>query len=211
MTVYYLRKIYREAGIRRKKIRKTKIVDQQQRARMKEQARVARDQLNALSENGHRIIYIDEICVTKSTIPTHEYSPRREPMEIDLKHFSNKTIAVIAGISATKGVEFAFTYEKSVNIEKFTHGKLKGDGGATPASRAFATIAWHAIPPKPATQKERLSAGNVHCVDWRDKPSLRGLFCLWIWQYRRSVAKRNEMSPLSICEDHPICIGTHQD
>ena len=87
--------------------------------KMKQQAIEAHQRLQSLTEEGYRVIFIDEICVTKSTIPTHEYSPIRQPIEIDLRGFSNKTIAVLAGISAEKGVEFAFTYEKSVNIEKF--------------------------------------------------------------------------------------------
>lgn len=86
---------------------------------MKEQAIEARDNAQHLSEKGYRVIYIDEICVTKSTIPTHEYSPLKQPIEVDLKFFSNKTIAVLAGISMDKGVEFALTYEKSVNMDKF--------------------------------------------------------------------------------------------
>ena len=88
MTVYYLRKIYREAGIRRKKIKKTKIVDEQQRARMKQQAIEAHDRVQSLSGLGYRIIYLDEVMVTKSTIPTHEYSPFKQPVVVDLKGFS---------------------------------------------------------------------------------------------------------------------------
>ena len=80
---------------------------------------MAFNRVKSLTEQGYRIIFIDEICVTKSTIPTHEYSPLRQPIEIDLRGFSNKTIAVLAGISSAKGVEFAYTYEKSVNIENF--------------------------------------------------------------------------------------------
>ena len=87
--------------------------------KMKEQASEAQNRVLWLTQQGYRVIFIDEICVTKSTIPTHEYSPLKQPIEIDLKGFSNKTIAVLAGISSIKGVEFAYTFEKSVNIEKF--------------------------------------------------------------------------------------------
>ena len=75
--------------------------------------------MEELGQLGFRIIYIDEICVTKATIPSHEYSPEKKPLEIDLKNFSNKTIAVIAGISGAKGIEVVRTFERSVNTAKF--------------------------------------------------------------------------------------------
>ena len=59
------------------------------------------------------------MCVTKSTIPTHEYSMKNRPIEIDIKCFSKLTTAVLAGISAEKGVEIVMTFDKSVNTDKF--------------------------------------------------------------------------------------------
>lgn len=114
-----MRKIYREAGISKKKIRKTKIIDPERRHNIKEEAIKAHQELISLQAQGYRIIYIDEMCVTKSTIPTHEYSKKNEPIEIDIKCFSKKTIAVLAGISAEKGVEIVMSFDKSVNTDKF--------------------------------------------------------------------------------------------
>ena len=59
------------------------------------------------------------MCVTKSTIPTHEYSMKNRSIEIDIKCFSKLTTAVLAGISAEKGVEIVMTFDKSVNTDKF--------------------------------------------------------------------------------------------
>ena len=119
MTLYHLTKIYREVGIRKKKIRKTKIVDPSRHQHIKEEAVKAHEQLTSLRQQGYRIIYIDEMCVTKSTIPTHEYSMKNRPIEIDIKCFSKLTTAVLAGISAEKGVEIVMTFDKSVNTDKF--------------------------------------------------------------------------------------------
>ena len=72
-----------------------------------------------MKQQGFRIIFIDEMCVTKSTIPTHEYSLKNQPIEIDIKGFQNKTVAVLAGISMEKGVEIVMTFDTSVNTDKF--------------------------------------------------------------------------------------------
>ena len=66
---------------------------------MKEQAAAANIQIQDLEERGYRIVYIDEMCITKSTIPTHAFSPMKKPVEIDLRSFSKTTVAVLAGIS----------------------------------------------------------------------------------------------------------------
>lgn len=105
LSIYHLRKFYREAGIRKKKIRKTKLINEIKQIEINEQAVVANNKIQDLEQRGYRLIYIDEMCVTKSTIPTHAYSPLRRPIEIDLKNFSNKTVAVLAGISKQKGME----------------------------------------------------------------------------------------------------------
>ena len=48
LSVYHLRKIYREAGIRKKKIRKTKIVGEDKKMEMKEQVAAANIQIQDL-------------------------------------------------------------------------------------------------------------------------------------------------------------------
>ena len=57
--------------------------------------------------------------VTKSTIPTHEWSRKNTPVQIDYKQYVSKTIAVLVGVSAECGVDLVMTYDKSVNIPKF--------------------------------------------------------------------------------------------
>lgn len=119
MTLYHLTRLYKEAGIRKKKIRKTKIVDPARKEHIHQEAIKANEELKQVAEQGYRVIFIDEMCVTKSTIPTHEYSMKNKPIEIDIKSFSKLTVAVLAGISAQKGVELVMSFDKSVNTDKF--------------------------------------------------------------------------------------------
>ena len=59
------------------------------------------------------------MMVTTSTIPSHEYSVKNTSIDIDKKQYSNKSIAVIAGISENYGVDIVKTFNKSINIPKF--------------------------------------------------------------------------------------------
>ena len=59
------------------------------------------------------------MCTTKSTIPTHEYSPVNQPVKIDYKQFANTCIATVAAISSEGGVDLAMNFNKSVDKFKF--------------------------------------------------------------------------------------------
>lgn len=72
-----------------------------------------------MKDRGYRVIYIDEMCVTRTVIPTHEFSRKHEPLHIDIRQFSKTTLAVIAGISETKGVDIVQCFDRSVNTDKF--------------------------------------------------------------------------------------------
>ena len=44
--------------------------------------------------------------VTKSTIATHEWSNKNKNFEIDMKDFGRESVAVLAGISKEKGLDY---------------------------------------------------------------------------------------------------------
>ena len=85
LTVYRLRKVYRDHGIRRKKIKNSKVITDFQKKKIYKEAELARDKVAELQGLGYRILFVDEIVTTKSTIPTHEYSALKEPFTIDYK------------------------------------------------------------------------------------------------------------------------------
>lgn len=70
-------------------------------------------------EEGYKIIYLDELCTTKSTIPTHDWTPRNQPFQVDYKQYHQRTVATIAAVSKEKGVELVMNFERSVNVPKF--------------------------------------------------------------------------------------------
>lgn len=119
LSLYHLRQVYRQHMIRKKKIKRTKLVTLDQRAKIHAEALEAKAQLNALKLQGHRIIYVDEFVTTKSTLPTHAWSLKRKPLQIDLKQFSPGCLATIIGISAEAGVELVKHFDRSVDRPKF--------------------------------------------------------------------------------------------
>ena len=44
-----------------------------------------RESLQGAYDDGFHVIYIDEMMVTKSSIPTHEYSLKNQNVSIDYK------------------------------------------------------------------------------------------------------------------------------
>ena len=83
MTPYKLRKLYKMNTIRKKKIRHTKILNEIQKRKIRFQIPKTREALNYYRERGFRIIYLDEMMVTKSSMPTHAWSSKRTSIDID--------------------------------------------------------------------------------------------------------------------------------
>ena len=59
------------------------------------------------------------MCITKSVIPSYEYSQSNNPIQVDLKAFSKETIATLAGISEDKGEDIVVSHLKSIITDKF--------------------------------------------------------------------------------------------
>jgi len=57
--------------------------------------------------------------ITKSTIPTHAWSEKKGSIDIDIRQFSNKSIAVLAGVSEQIGTDLVMLFDSSVTINKF--------------------------------------------------------------------------------------------
>ena len=60
-------------------------------------------QLTRARNDGYRMIYLDEICFTRTTVPKTEYCLKKQNMSTDLVHLNEPTLAVISAISKEKG------------------------------------------------------------------------------------------------------------
>ena len=69
--------------VRKKKIRKTKIITFNHKKKIRVEALDAKTYLHKCESEGCLILYVDEMCTTMSTIPTHAYSAKNKPFELD--------------------------------------------------------------------------------------------------------------------------------
>ena len=94
-----LQRIYKNLKIKRKKIKLSKNFNNKLRKRINKATRIAKDELSYYINKGFRIIYLDEVMITKSTIPTHEYHLPYQRVNINQQALNDRAIATIVGVS----------------------------------------------------------------------------------------------------------------
>lgn len=114
-----LRKVYSLHSVKKRSIKWFKKAHQADPEKERQQLITMKRLLTRARNDGYRIIYLDEICFTRSSVPKTEYSVKGENMPADLAHLNEPTIAVLSAISKEKGQEHYQLYEQSVNIQKF--------------------------------------------------------------------------------------------
>ena len=55
--------------------------------------------LTRAKNDGYRIVYLDETCFTRSTVPKAEYCQQGQNVAADLAYMQEPTLAVLASIS----------------------------------------------------------------------------------------------------------------
>ena len=114
-----LREIYREHMVKRKLLRETKLVTKPHLARINVAAREAYEQLCDIRAQGFSIVYLDEVCFTKTTLPKMAWSAVNQPLQYDPKQYDGSCFAVIAAISYGRGLELVQIENGSINKPKF--------------------------------------------------------------------------------------------
>ena len=114
-----LRKVYFEAGIKKKMIRSTKLVNEQMKAKQVKCVNLSIEHLHMLEEDGYEILFLDEMMITKRSLPKTEWSLPKQPCEYDFRQVSETPIACIAAISRRFGVELVHYHEFSIDKVKF--------------------------------------------------------------------------------------------
>ena len=68
---------------------------------------------------GFRIVYLDEMMVTKSTLPKTEWSHKLHNYRLDLSKIDTSAIAVLCAVSREFGIEHVMLFPRSVDRMKF--------------------------------------------------------------------------------------------
>ena len=111
--------IYKRYKIRFKKIGNTKVLTDVQKRRIRFQIPLVRNQMNEHIQRGFRIIYADEMMVTKSSMPTHAWSQKNQRIKVDRWQYHHNPIAVIAGVSEQFGTDLVMLFDFSIDKKKF--------------------------------------------------------------------------------------------
>ena len=119
ITIYKLRKFYRDNKIKKKSIRLTKIMLPRQLPNTYQDVLDLTEDIQSAVLQGYRIIQLDEMMITKRTFPKQDWSKLRQNTSFDYAQTDTKAVAVVGAVSREKGVELIMTWPKSVNVMKF--------------------------------------------------------------------------------------------
>ena len=119
ITANALQCLYKSAKVSRKLIRISKVMPlaiSMDFVRL--HAELSKTMKRAL-KTGHRIVFLDEVCFTRSTMQARAYSAKGERIEVDQKAYYDKYYSVVASISTANKVEHLHFEQGAINNVNF--------------------------------------------------------------------------------------------
>ena len=109
--------VYRKYGIKRKGLRYVKTLRYQDPERRQAAILHMRQELQQAMIAGKRVIFIDEAMFTTATMPTRGFAGKYENVVVEEKLTSSPALAVVAGVSAERGLEAFHVQDKSIDSD----------------------------------------------------------------------------------------------
>ena len=106
---------YKKHSIRRKRVTRFKSAPPNKQAEYDVWQMESWNALQTAFRAKERVVYVDEVVFTKATIPRLDYALKYSNQTVDEKDFYSKYIAVIAAISADRGVDTILIFDQAVN------------------------------------------------------------------------------------------------
>ena len=85
MSKYKLRRIYKELGIKRNKLRLTKVMNDQTRSRVQEGIVSLKASYDRVIQQGYEVLYLDEFVITSKTYQDRTWMLKNQPFEVDYR------------------------------------------------------------------------------------------------------------------------------
>ena len=76
-------------------------------------------ELSKVRRDGYRIIYLDETCITRKTVPDLEWALPKENVAVDVAKIAEPCLSMLAAISKERGIEHYRIFPRSVHLPKF--------------------------------------------------------------------------------------------
>ena len=119
ITLYKLRKFYRQIMTRKKLIKEAKMTNPADFYKLMLQAVDMAQDVKMAIERKFRIVQLDECCVTKRTMPKTSWSLKNTNIKYDLKIVNTECKAILAAVSREFGVDHIQVFRHSVSTAKF--------------------------------------------------------------------------------------------
>ena len=97
----------------------TKLPDEPKQRDIEQSAAVLGREIRFALSQGFRIVYLDEMMVTKSTLPKTEWSHKLHNFRLDLSKIDTTPVAVLCAVSREFGIEQVMLFPRSVDRMKF--------------------------------------------------------------------------------------------
>jgi len=132
IAVTSLRRLYLRHGIRCKKVRMVKTMTQRVRRNFVQNCQNLLAEMEKANFEGRILAFADEICFTKRSLKLREWSNKNTNLTVDQEDVYVGYRAVIASMTAEKGICLVHVYEEPVKEPEFCahimklHSKFKG-------------------------------------------------------------------------------------
>jgi len=114
-----LLKLYRSRGIKRNTLRYVKTLRFQDPEKRQTYIVNMIEQIKDAKARGKRIIFADEAVFTTATLPDRAYAAKKDNVTLEEKLCSSPEVAVVAGVSAERGLEAHYLHTKSIDSDSF--------------------------------------------------------------------------------------------
>jgi len=112
-------RLYREQHITRKVVKRYKGASESKWEQYLIWQEESWNALKLARNRNQRILFVDELVFTKSTIPRVDYASKGNNITVDERDFYHRYIACVAAISADRGIDAIMTFDTAVTKETF--------------------------------------------------------------------------------------------
>ncbi len=134
IAVTSLRRLYLRHGIRCKKVRLEKTMTQRVRRNFVQNCQSLLEQIQQAEREARITVFADEICFTKRSLKLREWSSKNTNLTVDQEDVYVGYRAVLASMTAEKGICSVHVYEQPVKVPEFCAHlmALRGKAGDRP-------------------------------------------------------------------------------
>ena len=117
IAITSLRRLYLKNGIKRKKVRQEKYKPEHILRSFNDRRRECIGALERAEAEGRKLIFLDEICFTKRSFQSRDWSVKGDHQHVDQNDIFTGYRTVIASVSRETGLEYIRIYRTAIKAE----------------------------------------------------------------------------------------------